>query len=54
MTKSKENILKIVSFRFDAIRVVTSNKPLIHTSSTYSKWNMGEICGLKYHLLYVH
>ena len=34
--------------------VLTPNTPLIHTSFTYSKWNMGEICGLKSHLLYVH
>ena len=27
--------------------------PLIHTWFTYSKWNMGEICGLKFHLIYV-
>jgi len=26
--------------------------PLIHTWFTYSKWNMGEICGLKFHLSY--
>ena len=34
--------------------VLTPNTPLIHTSFTYSKWNMGEICGLKFHLIYVH
>ena len=33
---------------------LTPNTPLIHTSFTYSKWNMGEICGLKFHLWYVH
>ena len=33
--------------------LLTPNKPLIHNSFTYSKWNMGEIFGLKFHLLYV-
>ena len=33
---------------------LTPNMPLIHTSFMYSKWNMGEIFGLKFHLLYVH
>ena len=33
---------------------VTPNTPLIHTLFTYSKWNMGEIGGLKFHLLCVH
>ena len=28
--------------------------PLIHTSFTYSKLDMDEICGLKFYLLYVH
>ena len=30
------------------------NSPLIHTSFTYSKLNMDEICGLKFYLSYVH
>ena len=30
---------------------LTPDMPLNHTSCTYSKWNMGEICGLKFHLL---
>ena len=29
---------------------LTPNTPLIHTSFTYSKWNMGEIFGLNFHL----
>ena len=33
---------------------LTPNTPLIHTSFTYRKLNMDEICGLKYHLSYVH
>ena len=33
---------------------LTPDMPLNHTSCTYSKWNMGEICGLKFHLWYVH
>ena len=33
---------------------LTPNTPLIHTPFTYSKWNMGEICGLKFNLSYVH
>ena len=33
---------------------LTPNTPLIHTWFTYSIWNMGEICGLKFHLIYVH
>ena len=32
---------------------LTHNTPLIHTSFTCSKWNMGEICGLTFHLLHV-
>ena len=32
---------------------LTHNTPLIHTSFTYSKLNMDEICGLKFYLLYV-
>ena len=33
---------------------LTPNTPLIHTSFTYSKLNMDEICGLKSHLSYIH
>ena len=33
---------------------LTPYTPLIHTSFTCSNWNMGEICGLKFHLLQVH
>ena len=33
---------------------LTPNTPLIHTSFTYSKWNMGEIFGLNCHLSYLH
>ena len=33
---------------------LTPNMPLIHTSFTYRKWNMDEICGLKLYSLYVH
>jgi hypothetical protein len=33
---------------------LTPNMPLIHTLFTRSRRNMGEICGLKFHLLYVH
>ena len=32
---------------------LTYNTPLIHTSYTYSKLNMDEICGLKFHLLHI-
>ena len=35
-------------------QLLTPNTPLIHTWFTYSIWNMGEICGLKFHLIYVH
>ena len=35
--------------------ILTHNTPTItHTSFTYSKLNMDEICGLKFYLLYVH
>ena len=33
---------------------LTPNMPLIHTWFTYSIWNMGEIFGLKFHLIYVN
>ena len=33
---------------------LTFNTPLIHTSFTYQKLNMDEICGLKFYLLCVH
>ena len=33
---------------------LTPNTPLIHTSFTYRKLNMDEICGLKFYLLCVH
>ena len=36
------------------LEITVLNTPLIHTLFTYSKWDMGEICGLKFHLLYVH
>ena len=38
------------------VRIVqlTPNTPLIHTSFTYSKLNIDEICGSKFYLLYVH
>ena len=32
---------------------LTPKTPLIHTSFTYSKLNMDDICGLKFYLLYV-
>ena len=32
---------------------LTPNTALIHTSFTYSKLNMDEICGLKFYLLHV-
>ena len=35
-------------------QLLTPNTPLIHTWFTYSIWNMGEICGLKFHLICVH
>ena len=38
----------------DAGKKLTPNTPLIHTWFTYSIWNMGEICGLKFYLTYVH
>ena len=33
---------------------LTCNMPLIHTSFTCWKWNMGEMFGLKFHFLYLH
>ena len=33
---------------------LTPNTPLIHTSFTYRKLNMDEICGLKFYLSCVH
>jgi hypothetical protein len=33
---------------------LTPYTTLIQTSFMYSKWNMGEICGLKFHFLQVH
>ena len=33
---------------------LTHSMLVIHPSFIQSKWNMGEICGLKFHLLYVH
>ena len=33
---------------------LTPNTTLIHASFTYSKWNMVDICGLEFHLSYVH
>ena len=33
---------------------LTHNTPLIHTSFTYSKLSMDEICGLKFYLSCVH
>jgi hypothetical protein len=35
-------------------RPLTPNTPLIHTWFTYSIWNMGEIYGLNFYLIYVH
>ena len=32
--------------------ILTHNTLLIHTSFSYSKWNMDEIFGLKFHLAY--
>ena len=34
--------------------VLAPNTSLIHTSFTYSKWNMDEIFGLKFHLSYTY
>ena len=34
--------------------ILTHSSPLIKPSFTRSKWIMVEICGLKFHLLYVH
>ena len=31
------------------IKNITPKTPLIHASFTYSKWNMGAICRLKFH-----
>ena len=45
--KTKLWVPKIVCF-------LTPTTPLIPTGFTYSKWNMGEICGFKFHLLYEH
>ena len=36
------------------ISIFTHYSPLIQPSLAWSKWNMGEICGLKFHLIYVH
>ena len=37
-----------------AEKFLTPNMPLIHTSFTYRKLNMDEICGLKFYLSCVH
>ena len=38
----------------ETLRYLPANTPLIHTSFTYPKLNMNDICGLKFYLLYVH
>ena len=38
----------------EMIFYLTPNTPLIHTSFTYRKLNMDEICGLKFYLSCVH
>ena len=38
----------------DRIYSLTPNTPLIHTSFTYRKLNMDEICGLNFSLSCVH
>ena len=51
-----DNELKMIleSFRLISYLVLTPNTPLIRTWFMYSIWNMGAICGLKFHLIYVH
>jgi hypothetical protein len=39
---------------WDVFNSLTPNMSLIHTSFTYSKLNMYEICGLKFYLSYIH
>ena len=34
--------------------ILTHNRRAIHTSVNWSKWDMGEIFGLKFQLLYLH
>ena len=38
----------------ETLRYLPANTPLIHTSFTYPKLNMNDICGLKFYLLYAH
>ena len=44
--KNKKSILTTV--------ILTHNRGAIHTSVNWSKWDMGEIFGLKFQLLYLH
>ena len=39
------------AYERDKLCSLTHNIPLIHKSFTYSKWNMDEIFGLKFHLV---
>ena len=57
--KTTVNIFRLVcrsSFCYGRTFLVglTPNTTLIPASFTYSKWNMVDICGLEFHLLYVH
>ena len=45
---------ELEQIEINVLSPLTPNTPLIHTWFTYSIWNMGEICGLKFHLIYVH
>jgi hypothetical protein len=45
-------ILQGSSVKTRIMLTLTPNTPLIHIWFTYSIWNMGEICGLKFHLIY--
>ena len=49
--ENKKQCLRTWKYKAD---ILTSNMPLIHTLFTCSKWNMSEICGQTFHLLYVH
>ena len=47
-----KSCMKLNSNYYYWLCLTAPNTPLIHTS--YLKWNMGEICGLKFSLLYVN
>ena len=46
--------LQLISAEISLKISLTPITPLIHTWFEHSKWNMGEICGLKFHLSDLH